>query len=177
MALRSRLAFFGVPSRREVVSSGVWGSSFERERVLERINSLIVIPAKVARVLICRCCSGSISMVSLFIPPKLTKSPILSTAGLEWWAGLSAVIGVGLSGSPILIPRLRCACRKSFGFRDAVSQSLGALSKAGPGRVRIAAFGRRLLELGGTIRLGRLGGGGRRGASLRWWRFCTSASL
>lgn len=30
-----------------------------------------------------------------------------------------------------------------------MSESLGALSKAGPGRVRIAAFGRRLLELGG----------------------------
>jgi hypothetical protein len=37
------------------------------------MNSLIVMPAKVARVLICRCCSASISIVSLFIPQKIVK--------------------------------------------------------------------------------------------------------
>ncbi len=79
MALRSRLAFLGEPSRRVVVSSDGEDCTLDGVRVLERMNSLIVMPANVARVLICRCCSGSISMVSLFISQKLPRSPTLST--------------------------------------------------------------------------------------------------
>jgi len=71
MASRGRLAFFREPSRRDVVSSEGKAWALDGARVLERMNSLIVSPAKVARVLIWRCCSGSISMVSLLIPPKL----------------------------------------------------------------------------------------------------------
>jgi len=73
-------AFLGDPISLAVVFSDCGDSESEGVRVFERMNSLIVIPAKVANVFICRCCSGSISMVSLLMPFKLT---ILSTSP-EW---------------------------------------------------------------------------------------------
>lgn len=62
IASRSRLAFSGAPIRRAVVSSACSCGAPGAPRVFRRMKSLRVMPVNVARVLICRCCSGSISI-------------------------------------------------------------------------------------------------------------------